>query len=84
MALQMQNFGRIIQLSVPFCRSFHQCQPLSQIQLLTRLRVVDNSPLGKEAMLEGRPPKCIHVYNKTGVGTIGKQMFILLDSVYFK
>lgn len=52
-------------------RSFHQSQPVSQIQLLTRLRVVDNSPIGKEAMLEGRPPKCIHVYNKTSIGTIG-------------
>ena len=71
MAFQMQNVGRILQLSVPFVRSFHQTHPLNEIQLLTRLRVVDNSQIGKEAMLEGRPPKCIHVYNKTGVGTIG-------------
>ena len=39
--------------------------------LLSRLRVVDNSSIGKEAMLEGRPPKVIHVYNKTGVGYLG-------------
>jgi large subunit ribosomal protein L14 len=52
-------------------RSLHLGQPLREIQLLTRLRVVDNSPIGKQAMMEGRPPKCIHVYNKTGVGTIG-------------
>ncbi len=71
MAFQMQNFARIFQLAVPFSRSFHQTHPLNEIQLLTRLRVVDNSQIGKEAMLEGRPPKCIHVYNKTGVGTIG-------------
>lgn len=32
---------------------------------------LDNSTIGKEAMLEGRPPKCFHVYNKTGIGTIG-------------
>ena len=52
-------------------RAFHMCQPLREIQLLTRLRVVDNSAIGKQAMMEGRPPKCIHVYNQTGVGTIG-------------
>jgi len=52
-------------------RSLHVGQPLREIQLLTRLRVVDNSPIGKQAMMEGKPPKCIHVYNKTGVGTIG-------------
>ncbi|XP_046649113.1 39S ribosomal protein L14, mitochondrial-like [Daphnia pulicaria] len=78
MALQVQNFARIIPLTVPFCRSFHQCQTLNQIQLLTRLRVVDNSPIGKEAMLEGRPPKCIHVYNKTGVGTIGDKVLVAI------
>jgi hypothetical protein len=32
---------------------------------------VDNSEIGKQAMAEGKPPKCIHVYNKKGVGTIG-------------
>lgn len=42
-----------------------------EIQKLTRLRVVDNSEIGKRAMAEGKPPKCIHVYNKTGVGKIG-------------
>ncbi|XP_057379590.1 large ribosomal subunit protein uL14m-like [Daphnia carinata] len=78
MTFQMQNFARILQFSVPFSRSFHQCQPLNQIQLLTRLRVVDNSTIGKEAMLEGRPPKCIHVYNKTGIGTIGDKVLVAI------
>ena len=38
--------------------------PLCQIQTMTRLRVVDNSALGKQAMLEGKPPKVIQVYQK--------------------
>lgn len=42
-----------------------------EIQKLTRLRVVDNSEIGKRAMAEGKPPKCIHVYNKKGIGKIG-------------
>merc|ERR1712189_23882 len=53
-------------------RCFHQSQPASQVMLLSRLRVVDNSSIGKEAILEGRPPKVIQVYNKTGVGHLDK------------
>jgi hypothetical protein len=41
------------------------------------LRVVDNSELGKQAMAEGKPPKVFHVYNKTGVGTIGNSLYLL-------
>lgn len=52
-------------------RQFHVSGCLSEIQKMTRLRVVDNSELGKRAMAEGKPPKCIHVYNKTGIGRIG-------------
>nr|CAH0113123.1 unnamed protein product [Daphnia galeata] len=78
MAFSVQNFARIMQFSVPFSRSFHQCQPLNQIQLLTRLRVVDNSPIGKEAMIEGRPPKCIHVYNPTRIGRIGDKVLVAI------
>lgn len=46
----------------------------NQIIKLTRLRVVDNSEIGKQAMLEGKPPRCIHIYNKKGVGYIGKSV----------
>nr|CAG4645310.1 EOG090X0MX9 [Leptodora kindtii] len=59
-------------------RSFHQSQASNQIQKLTRLRVVDNSPIGKEAMLEGRPPKCIHVYNKTSIGRLGDKVLVAI------
>lgn len=52
--------------------NFHTSSVRSEIQKLTKLRVVDNSEIGKRAMAEGKPPKCIHVYNKTGVGLIGK------------
>ncbi|VDP07088.1 unnamed protein product [Soboliphyme baturini] len=40
---------------------------LSWISMRTRLRVVDNSAIGKQAMLSGRPPYCITVYK------VGKQ-----------
>lgn len=54
-------------------RSISTSATSNQIIKLTRLRVVDNSEIGKQAMLEGKPPRCIHVYNKVGVGYIGKQ-----------
>ncbi|KAG7159091.1 39S ribosomal protein L14-like [Homarus americanus] len=49
----------------------HTSASLQEIQKLTRLRVVDNSKLGKAAMMEGRPPRCIHIYNKKGIGYTG-------------
>ncbi|XP_018331604.1 39S ribosomal protein L14, mitochondrial [Agrilus planipennis] len=58
-------------MNIIFKRNFHLSPLRSEIQKQTRLRVVDNSELGKRAMAEGKPPRCIHVYNKTGVGKIG-------------
>lgn len=46
------------------------------IQKLTRVRVVDNSALGNTPY--HRPPKCIHVYNKTGVGKVGDKILLAI------
>ncbi len=43
---------------------------------LTRLRVIDNSLIGREAELAGKPAKCIHVYNHKGVATIGDKVLV--------
>ncbi|KRY38507.1 39S ribosomal protein L14, mitochondrial [Trichinella spiralis] len=43
---------------------------LNWIHLKTRFRVVDNSDLGKQAMLGGKPPYCIRVYRQ---GRLGKK-----------
>ncbi|XP_065210977.1 large ribosomal subunit protein uL14m-like [Planococcus citri] len=59
-------------------RSFHTSNALNHIMKLTRLRVVDNSTIGKQAMAEGKPPYCIHVYNKTGIGTIGDVVLVAI------
>lgn len=56
----------------------HTSTQRQEIYKQTRLRVVDNSALGKAAMLEGRPPKCIHIYNKKGIGHTGKYVIDLL------
>ncbi|KAL1506349.1 hypothetical protein ABEB36_005732 [Hypothenemus hampei] len=57
---------------------FHTSSPINEIQKQTRLRVVDNSIIGKQAMAEGKPPKCIHVYNKTGIGKIGDKVLVAI------
>ncbi|KAK9880059.1 hypothetical protein WA026_008573 [Henosepilachna vigintioctopunctata] len=57
---------------------FHQTASLGEIRKMARLRVVDNSEIGKRAMAEGKPPKCIHVYNKTGVGKIGDVVLVAI------
>lgn len=53
-------------------RSISTSVPVNHIIKLSRLRVVDNSEIGKKAMMEGKPPRCIHVYNKVGIGYIGE------------
>ena len=53
--------------------------PLQHVIRLTRLRVVDNSILGNQAVVAGRPAKCIHVYNKTGVGTLGDKVLVAIQ-----
>ncbi|XP_015110507.1 39S ribosomal protein L14, mitochondrial [Diachasma alloeum] len=60
------------------CRAFHTTTIQNEIRKLSRLRVVDNSEIGKQAMMEGKPPKCIHIYNKKGVGYIGDRVLVAI------
>lgn len=64
-------------------RPFHTGNVLNHIMKLTRLRCVDNSAIGKQAMAEGKPPYCIHVYKKCGlgrsaVGTLGDVVLVAI------
>ena len=65
-------------------RAFHTSPISNHVIKLTRLRVVDNSPIGKKAMLIGKPPKCIHIYNKKGIGYIGKYQLKKLMFQYYR
>lgn len=66
-------------------RSITSTPILSQVQKQTRLRVVDNSSLGKQAMLEGKPPKIIHVYRKTThnpvFGVLGDKVLVAIKGL---
>lgn len=57
---------------------FHTSLVCNEIRKLARLRVVDNSEIGKRAMAEGRPPKVIHVYNKKSIGKIGDMVLVAI------
>ncbi|XP_006931828.2 39S ribosomal protein L14, mitochondrial [Felis catus] len=57
-------------------RSFSTTGSLDAIQKMTRVRVVDNSALGNTPY--HRPPRCIHVYNKSGVGKVGDQILLAI------
>ncbi|ODM98831.1 39S ribosomal protein L14, mitochondrial [Orchesella cincta] len=57
-------------------RNFHASSCLCRLQLLSRVRCVDNSAIGKQAMAEGKPPKIIHVYNKKRRATIGDKVLM--------
>ncbi|XP_053160296.1 39S ribosomal protein L14, mitochondrial [Hemicordylus capensis] len=57
-------------------RSFSVSGVCSAIQKMTRVRVVDNSALGNTPY--HRPPKCIHVYNKSGVGKVGDKILLAI------
>lgn len=59
-------------------RSFHTTSALNELRKLTRLRVVDNSKVGKRAMAEGKPPKVIGIYNRTQVATIGDMVLMAI------
>ncbi|KAM6463911.1 large ribosomal subunit protein uL14m isoform 1-T1 [Liasis olivaceus] len=57
-------------------RNFSLSSVCSYIQKMTRVRVVDNSTLGNTPYR--RPPKCIHVYTKNGVGKVGDQILLAI------
>ncbi|XP_056465318.1 39S ribosomal protein L14, mitochondrial [Gadus chalcogrammus] len=46
------------------------------IQKMTRVRVVDNSPLGNTP--HHRAPRVIHVYTKNGVGKVGDKVLLAI------
>ena len=56
------------------CKCCRTTASLNYIRKLTRLRVVDNSNIGRAAELAGKPAKCIHIYNKKGYGYLGDKV----------
>ncbi|XP_048737134.2 39S ribosomal protein L14, mitochondrial-like isoform X2 [Ostrea edulis] len=62
-----------------FRRGFSTTTPLNELQLLSRVKVVDNSKIGRNAKQSGRPVRIIHVYNKTHVGRLGDKVLLTIE-----
>lgn len=72
-ARHLNEFKTILQQNC-----FHTTPVCNEIRKLARLRVVDNSEIGKRAMAEGKPPRCIHVYNKRSIGFLGDRILVAI------
>jgi len=63
--------SNIMRIVCCICRTTAQ---MGYIIKMSRLRVVDNSNIGRAAELAGKPAKCIQVYNKPGIGYLGDKV----------
>ena len=51
---------------------------MQEVRLLSRMRVVDNSQIGQQAQLAGKPARVIHVYTKNHVGKLGDKVLVAI------
>ncbi|XP_005100955.1 39S ribosomal protein L14, mitochondrial [Aplysia californica] len=58
------------------CCAFSTTSKLLEVRLLSRMRIVDNSAIGRAAAEIGKPPRVIHVYNKKQVGHLGDKVLV--------
>ncbi|XP_046336844.1 large ribosomal subunit protein uL14m-like [Haliotis cracherodii] len=78
-ALQRVLQQAAVQAAVPSgSLAFSTTACLHEIRKMARMRVVDNSSLGKAALASGKPPRVIHVYNKKEVATIGDKVLLAI------
>ena len=58
--------------------SFSTTSTLHELQKLSRVKIVDNSMLGRKTVLAGKPPKIIHVYKKNKRAFIGDKVLLAI------
>ncbi|XP_068184022.1 large ribosomal subunit protein uL14m [Antennarius striatus] len=68
--------GLLVQTPSTCLRTFSVSAVTAAIQKMTRVRVVDNSPLGNTPY--HRPPRVIHVYKKNGCGKVGDTVLLAI------
>ncbi|XP_059838715.1 large ribosomal subunit protein uL14m [Hypanus sabinus] len=76
MALFTKGFVSLIRTTEAMSCMFSTSTVCGAIQKMTRVRVVDNSSLGNTPY--HRPPKCIHVYTKNGIGKVGDKILLAI------
>lgn len=74
----VRHCGRVLtqRLGLSQYCAFSLSASAGAVQKMTRVRVVDNSSLGNTPY--HRPPRVIHVYNKTGVGKVGDRVLLAI------
>lgn len=58
---------------------FSTTPQLNELRLLSRVKVVDNSKIGRNAKQSGRPVKVINVYKKPLVGRLGDKVLVTIE-----
>lgn len=71
-------FAAIKSTSFVNAHHLHTTAVCNEIRTMARLRVVDNSDIGRKAMAEGKPPRVIHVYTRTNVGYLGDLVLVAI------
>ncbi|KAK3591596.1 hypothetical protein CHS0354_013778 [Potamilus streckersoni] len=86
----VSKMNKIAQAGVCLCKGVNTCvfsvptqlfstsPSLNQIIKLSRMKVVDNSMLGRRAELASKPARVIHIYNKKGIGYLGDKVLVAI------
>ncbi|XP_072356307.1 large ribosomal subunit protein uL14m isoform X1 [Scyliorhinus torazame] len=76
MALFRKSITPLTCAAEAMSRMFSTSTAREALQKMSRVRVVDNSSLGNTPY--HRPPKCIHVYTKNGIGKVGDKILLAI------
>ena len=63
---------------IAFFSCFSTTSPLNELRKLARVKVVDNSMLGRRSVLSGKRPRIIHVYNHNNIGRLGDKVLVAI------
>ncbi|XP_060555636.1 large ribosomal subunit protein uL14m-like isoform X2 [Ruditapes philippinarum] len=72
-----RNISRVLSTNLQVRNISTSCC-LKELQKLSTVKVVDNSMMGRKAVLAGKKVKIIHVYNKTSIGRIGDMVKVTI------
>ncbi|KAL4237895.1 39S ribosomal protein L14 [Mactra antiquata] len=67
-------------VSSTYCRHISTTSCLEHLQKMSRVKVVDNSMIGRQSVIKGKRPRIIHVYTskKPQVGLLGDRVLIAI------
>ncbi|WAR20022.1 RM14-like protein [Mya arenaria] len=63
-------------MSALHSRTFRTSCCLHELRKMARVKIVDNSVLGRDSLLKGRQPRIIQVYNGPQLGRLGDKVLV--------